>query len=72
MEWVKIDKKRYFRLLKENKENLTCYSSCTDIDYVLTKWGFKDCDLPFIKAVDQLRYDEGPDEEWQYRYYEYK
>ena len=67
MEWIKIKHERYFRLFKENRDSLTCYSSCTDSDYALTEWGFTGVDLPFIKAIDTL---DGLGE-WEYRYYEY-
>ena len=72
LEWHPISKQRYIDLLRANLPMLTCYASCNDMDYVMTEWGLKDRDLPFIKAVDNLRYDEGPDEHWIYEYFEYK
>lgn len=68
--WKPIERSEYFESLRFHKDELSVYESCTDIDFVLTVWGFKGKELEFIKAVDQLMYDE-VDEYWQYRYYKW-
>ncbi len=68
MRWKSISKELYFELLSSNRSELSVFSSATHFDYVMTEWGFKGADTAFIKAVDQLRFDENG-ESWEYRYY---
>jgi len=64
MKWVDINKEEYFKMFKNNMAYLTCFSSCTDSDYVMTEWGYKGSGRSFIKAIDTLYGDE-----WEYKYY---
>lgn len=70
MSWIKITKQAYFNSLDRNRDKLTVFASCTDSDYVLTSWGFKDSGIQFIKAVDQRTCDGmGSSLEWEYQYF---
>lgn len=73
VEWVDTNKHVYWAIYNEHYKQLKVFATCTDPEggylgtpFILTEWGFRWADEPFIRCEGRKVYKE---QEFTYNYF---